>query len=67
MWIMWFIRRFPARERAVAVLLPGGRIEWCGAGPGPEPVAVGEAGDVTNVGQGPGGRDGSDAMKVHQA
>jgi hypothetical protein len=32
-----------------------------------EPVAVGEAGDVADVGQGAGRNDGSDAVKVHQS
>jgi hypothetical protein len=46
----------------VSVLLARGRVEWCGADPGGEPVAVGEAGDVTrsNAGQqrlGPTGGD----------
>jgi hypothetical protein len=32
----------------VPVLLTGGRVEWGGAGPGREPVAVGEPGDVAD-------------------
>ena len=38
----------------------------CGAGPGREPVAVGEPGDVSGVGQDPGCHDGPDAGQVHQ-
>jgi hypothetical protein len=37
----------------VPVLLSGGGIEGCGAGPGCEPVAVGEPCDVADVGQCP--------------
>ena len=43
MWIMWFIRRFPAGEPVAADLAAGG-FDGGGAGPGREPVAVGEAG-----------------------
>jgi hypothetical protein len=45
---------------AVADLFAGGRVQGCGAGPGGEPVAVGEAGDVADVGQDPGGPGRSD-------
>ena len=40
----------PGPRKPVAVLLTGGSVEWCGAGPGREPVAVGEPSDVTDVG-----------------
>ena len=50
----------------MAVLLPGGRIQRGGAGPGREAVAVGEAGDVADVGEDPSSDDGSDTPKVHQ-
>ena len=56
----------PGPREPVAVLLAGGGVEGCGAGPGREPVAVGEPGDVADVGQDPGGDDGSDAVEVHQ-
>src|SRR5918995_674873 len=55
MWIMWFIRRFPARDN---------RWRFCSpeeASSGAVPVqdanrfAVGEPGDVADVGQDPGG------------
>jgi len=51
----------------VAVLLTGGRVEWRGAGPGREPVAVSEPGDVADVGQDPGGDHGADAVEVHES
>ena len=47
-------------------LLARGGVQGCGAGPGREPVAVGEPGDVADVGQDPGRDDGSDAGQVHQ-
>ena len=51
---------------AVADLLAGGGVQGRGAGPGREPVAVGEPGDVADVGQDPGGDDGPDTGQVHQ-
>jgi hypothetical protein len=30
-------------------LVAGGGVDWCGAVPGGEPAAVGEAGDVADV------------------
>jgi hypothetical protein len=50
----------------VADLGAGGGVEWGGAGPGGEPVAVGEAGDVADVGQDPGGAGRADAVEAHQ-
>jgi hypothetical protein len=50
----------------VAVLLTGGGIQGCGAGPGGEAVAVGEPGDVADVGQDAGSHDRADAVDVHQ-
>jgi len=35
----------------MADLVTGGVVQWCGAVPGSEPVAVGEAADVSDVGQ----------------
>ena len=52
--------------QAVAVLLAGGCVQGCGAGPGREAVAVGESRDVTGVGQDPCGHDGSHTVEVHQ-
>ena len=48
------------------VLLARGRVQGCGAGPGREPVAVGEPGNVTDVGQRPGGEHGTDTAQVRQ-
>ena len=45
----------PGPGEPVPVLLTGGGVQGCGAGPGREPVAVGEPGDVADVGQDPGG------------
>jgi hypothetical protein len=50
----------------VSDLLAGGGVQGCGACPGREPVAVGEPGDVADVGQDPGGDDRADAGQVHQ-
>jgi hypothetical protein len=66
MWITWFIRRFPARESRRPVLLARGGIEVCDAGPGREPVAVGEPSDVSDVGRCPGGNNWSDTGQFHQ-
>jgi len=46
--------------------LSGGGLDGGGAGPGREPVPVGEPGDVTDVGQGAGGHDRPDPGQVHQ-
>src|SRR5690606_18474362 len=54
-----------ARE-PVADLFTGGGVQGGGPGPGGEPVAVGEPGDVTDVGQDPGGAGRSDAVDVQQ-
>jgi len=56
----------PGLGQAVSVLLARGCIQECGAGPGSESVAVGEPGDVTDIGEDPGGDDGTDAMNVLQ-
>ena len=54
-----------ARE-AVADLLAGGGVQRRGPGPGREPVAVGEPGDVADVGEDACSDDGSDTGEVHQ-
>ena len=69
MWIMWFIRRFPARDSRCRFCSPDDASK--GAVPvsrlaGREPVAVGEPGDVADVGQGPGRDDRPDPGQVHQ-
>ena len=56
----------PGPGEPVPDLLAGGGVQRCGAGPGREPVAVGEPGDVADVGQDPGGDDRSDTGQVHQ-
>ena len=45
----------PGPGEPVPDLLTGGGIDRCGAGPGREPVPVGEPGHVPDVGQDPGG------------
>src|SRR5664279_5846319 len=40
----------PGSGEPVAVLLAGGGVQGCGAGPGGEPVAVGASGAVADVG-----------------
>jgi len=50
----------------VPVLLTGGCIKRGGAGPGREPVAVGEPSNVPDVGQDARGHDRADAVNVHQ-
>ena len=45
----------------VAFLVAGGGVQRCGAVPGGEPVPVGEAADVADVGEQPGGAGGADA------
>ena len=40
----------PGPGEPVPVVLPGGHVQGCGAGPRGEPVAVGEPGDVADVG-----------------
>jgi len=57
----------PSSGESVAVLFTGGGIKGGGAGPGREPVPVGEACDVADVGEDPGRHDRSDAVKVHQS
>jgi hypothetical protein len=66
MWIMWFIRRFPAPGEAVADDLAGRGLDGSAAGPRDVLVAVGEPGDVTGVGQGGRGDDRADAGQLHQ-
>ncbi|HEV7146513.1 MAG TPA: hypothetical protein VGN48_05885 [Pedococcus sp.] len=62
----WFIRRFPALERRCRTI----SAEDASIGAVPvhdaKPVPVGEPGHITDVGQGAGGDDGSDAEQVHQ-
>jgi len=55
----------PGPGEPVAILLTGGGVQGCGAGPGREPVPVGEPGDVADVGEDPGRHDRSDAVDVH--
>ena len=62
----WLRRRFPPPGEPVADLLAGGGVQGCGAGPGREPVAVGEPGDVADVGQYACGAGGPDAVDLHQ-
>ena len=52
------MRRLPARESRWRCLVAGGGVQRGGAVPGGEPVAVGEAADVADVGQQPGGPEG---------
>ncbi len=49
------------------VLLSGGGIQGRGAGPGSEPVAIGEPGDVADVGEDAGRDHRSDTVQVHQS
>ena len=46
------------------VLLAGGGVWGCGAGPGREPVSVWEPSDVPDIGRGPGSDDRSDAGQI---
>lgn len=52
--------------RSVPVLLAGGGVQGCGAGPGREPVPVGETRDVADIGEDPSGDDGPDAVDLGQ-
>jgi hypothetical protein len=65
---MWFIFRFPARDSRCRICSPEetSRGAVCGAGPGREPVAVGESGHVPDVGEDPGCHHRPDAGQVHQ-
>jgi hypothetical protein len=65
MWMTWLALRFP-RGRGGGGFAPRGGVQGCGAGPGGEPVAVGEPGDVTDVGEDPRGDHRPDAGQVHQ-
>ncbi len=56
----------PGPRESVPGLLAGGGFQVCGAGPGREPVAVGEAGHVADVGQDSSSNHGADAGDVHQ-
>ena len=56
----------PGPGEPVSDLLTGGGVDGCGAGPGREPVAVGEPGDVADVGQDPCGAGRADAVDLHQ-
>ena len=47
-------------------MLAAGGVDGGGAGPGREVAAVGEPGDVADVGEDPGGAGRADAMDVHQ-
>jgi hypothetical protein len=51
---------------AVPLLLSGGGVQWCGAVPGREVPAGGEAGDVSDVAEQPGGAGRPDAVAVEQ-
>jgi len=55
MWMTWLALGFPAREKRWRICSPGGR-PGCFAGPGREPVAVGEPGDVIDGGEDPADR-----------
>ena len=50
----------------MADLGAGGGVEWGGAGPGREVIAVRETAHVPDVGQDPGRAGGSDSVQVHQ-
>ena len=56
----------PGPRQPLAVLLTRGRVERCGPGPGCEAVAVGEPGDVADIGRDPRCDDGTDAVGLHQ-
>ena len=56
----------PGPRQPVAVLVTGRGVQGCGAGPGREPVAVGEPGHVADVGQDPCGAGRADPEEVHQ-
>jgi hypothetical protein len=66
MWIMWLILAVPGAAEPVPVLLTGGHVQRCGAGPGREPVAVSEPCHFTDVGQDPRNHHRPDSMDVHQ-
>ena len=51
---------------AVTVLLTGGGIKGRGAGPGGEPIPIGEPSHVADVREDPGRHHGPDAMDLHQ-
>ena len=67
MWIMWFIRRFPARESRCRFCSPEEASR--GAVPVQEANRLRSANrvDVADVGQDPGGDHGSDTGQVHQS
>jgi hypothetical protein len=48
----------------MALLLPGGGVQRCGAVPGREPVLVPESVDITGIGEEPGRTDRSDSVQV---
>ena len=54
----------PGPRQPVSDLVAGGRVDRCGAVPGREVVAVGEAGDVADLDEQPGRTGGSDAGQV---
>ena len=56
----------PGAGQAVAGVLSAGGVDGGGASPGGEVVAVGEAGDVADVGEDSGGTGGADPVDVHQ-
>src|SRR6266508_1772654 len=60
------VRRLPARDRRWRCWAPEEASRGAAAVPGGEPVAVGEAADVADVGQQPGGSRGTDAVQAHQ-
>ncbi len=47
-------------------VIPGGGVDRRGPGPGREVALVGEAGDVADFDQEPGGAGGADAVQVEQ-
>jgi len=54
----------PRSGEPVPVLLTRRGVQGCGAGPGREPVAVGEPGHVTDIGQDPGRHHRPDTAKI---
>jgi hypothetical protein len=57
----------PGPGQAVALLVAGGGVQGCGAVPGGEVPAAGEAADVTDVADQPGGTGRADAVQLLQA
>ena len=59
MWMMWFIRLFPARDSGCRTVFTDEALSRR-SGPGREPVAVGEPGNATDDGEDADGEDGPD-------